>query len=98
MLAQLPERLNLSKSIGRVKLQNIPSNPVHIEDLGEIPTDFRNSLAGENFLLYNSFEMDEEDEYGRILIYATPENLRNLYKSHVWFVDGTFKSAPSIFF
>lgn len=75
----------------------MPSNPVQIEDLREIPTDFRNTLAGDAFLSYDSFEDDAWTDK-RIIIYATAENLRNLFKSDVWFVDGTFKCAPSIFF
>lgn len=34
----------------------------------------------------------------RILIFATTENLRYLARSSTWSVDGTFKTAPTIFF
>jgi len=37
------------------------------------------------------------DGEGRILVFATKEYLRILFKSRIWFVDGTFKTAPDIF-
>lgn len=35
---------------------------------------------------------------GRILIFATPENLRQLFGCETWFVDGTFKTSPTLFY
>jgi len=37
------------------------------------------------------------DGVGRILVFATKEYLRILFKSRIWFVDGTFETAPDIF-
>lgn len=99
VLAELPDRLTLRKTISRTRLKNLPSNPQTMDDLQRIPTDFRSTLSGDNFLLYDTYEdEDYENEFGRIIIFATNENLRNLFRSRIWFVDGTFSCAPSIFF
>ena len=93
------DRLTLRKTISRTRLRNLPPNPQTIDNLEGIPTDFRSTLRGENFLLYDSYEdEDYANEFGRIVIFATTENLRNLFRSRVWFVDGTFRCTPSIFF
>lgn len=95
----MPDRLALRKRVSRTRLRNLPSAPLTIHDLREIPVEFQNTLSGERFLLYDSHEDEEyENQYGRILIFATKENLRNLFRSSTWFVDGTFSCAPSIFF
>lgn len=50
------------------------------------------------FLLYDSYSDDNYNLNGRIIIYATEKNLRKLFQCHIWFADGTFKCAPSIFY
>ena len=84
-----------SKGVGRLRLRNMPQNLVRMEDLLEIQLGFRSTLAREIFLLYDSFKNDWNGDW--IIVYATPENLRNLFRSNVWFVDGTFRCSPSIF-
>lgn len=77
----------------------MPSNPRQISELHEIASPFRNTLAGDQFILYDSFEDEDANSTdGRIVIFGTIENLRQLFRSTTWFVDGTFKSAPVIFF
>lgn len=99
VLAQLPDRINLRRGVSRLRLKNMPSNPQTINDLEKIATTFRTTMAGEVFILYDSYE-DEDEDYdgGRIIIFATKENLRNLFRCTVWFVDGTFRCSPNIFF
>lgn len=58
ILAEMPDRVSLSKQISRKKLQNLPSNPIRIEDLPEIPSKFRQTFNGTRFLLYDSYEDD----------------------------------------
>jgi hypothetical protein len=47
---------------------------------------------GEQFLLLDSKDKD------RILMFATRRNLDFLIKSQEWFVDGTFKIVPKLFY
>lgn len=98
--AYLPSTHNIKQTMLREKAKKLPSNPRTIEDLELIPRVFSVTKdTGEFFLLYDSCsDEDYLDENGRILIFATESNLRMLFKSDVWFADGTFKSAPSIFY
>ena len=99
VLSQLPDRENLRKAITRVRLRELPATPRDIDDLGIIPERFRRIIKREQFLLYDSLEDDDADEAcGRILVFATTDNLRTLGKARTWYVDGTFQVVPSIFF
>lgn len=109
VLAQLPYRQNLTKRIQRERLKGMPTNPRNVDDLRNIPGMYRATLDGENFLLYDSYNdatdvsddddsTSEETNLGRILIFATKANLQALAKSEIWFVDGTFKTSPAIFY
>ena len=49
--------------------------------------------------MYDSFEDENYNQnHGRIIIFSTNENLRNLFKSQTWYVDGTFSVVPTLFF
>ena len=69
---------------------------------------YQNTFQGSKFLLYDSWYDEDEDESneeddneedddesGRILIFATVENLRQLFRCNTWFVYGTFKTRVS---
>ncbi|XP_043461039.1 uncharacterized protein LOC122497804 [Leptopilina heterotoma] len=62
ILSEMPERPNLRKQISRTRLRHMPSNPIRISDLEEIPEHYRQTLGGNNFLLYDSYHDDEEEE------------------------------------
>jgi len=99
ILAELPERQNISKAITRHCVKNMPSNPRSMEELHELPMKYKQTIAGEQFLLYDSFEdIDYQLMCGRIIIFATKNNLRLLMNSATWFVDGTFKLFQQYFF
>ncbi|XP_043469652.1 uncharacterized protein LOC122503242 [Leptopilina heterotoma] len=77
----------------------MPSNPQDMEDLREIPDKYRKTVAGDTFLQYDSYEDEDYNlSCGRNLIFCTQENLKTLAKSQIWYVDGTFKTSPVIFF
>lgn len=98
ILAELPDRLNLKKIVSRERLRNLPANPTNIEDLGEVPARYRQTLGKDQFLIYDSNDEDEDVAFGRVLIFSTNENLRDLARSPIWFLDGTFSTVPAIFF
>ncbi|KAF0732007.1 MULE domain-containing protein, partial [Aphis craccivora] len=56
----------------------MPSNSRSMNELHELPIQFKQTIAGEQFLLYDSFE--------------------DIDYHPTWFVDGTFKVIPTIFF
>ena len=40
---------------------------------------------------------EEEDHSTRVIVFSTRRNIEFLCKLHTWFVDGTFKVAPTVF-
>ena len=94
VLAKVPDRPTLQRLVNRMRQATLPPNPKSVADLGELLRDFTVTDSGELLLLYDKNTMDGE---GRILVFATKENLRTLFKSRIWFADGTFKTAPDIF-
>lgn len=96
VLALLPERENLKKSIRRVRRGDLPVNPVTLNEFQEIPNKYTKTLQGENVLLFDSFN-DCEEKQNRVIMFETRQNLEILFKSHIWFLGGTFKVSPNIF-
>lgn len=97
--AFLPGPLSIRKIIQRERLQKMPTNPTVMAHLEKIPEEFRTTITGAMFLIYDSFDDRNYNlTCGRILIFSTIENLKRLMRSVTWYVDGTFKTAPSIFF
>ena len=81
-----------------------PTNPKSIQDLGEIPREFKVTLSNKNFVCYDSYfddedEEEDDDEARRrgILVFASKSGLKKLAESPVLYVDGTFETAPTIF-
>lgn len=99
VIAALPDRENIRKQIQRQHLKDMPANLMTMQDSGEVPEKYKKMKAGENFLLYDSLADETYNlNVGRILIFATGGNLKKHMKCPMWFVDGTFKTAPAIFF
>lgn len=61
--SRLPEIGNIRKGIQRERLRHLPSNPLSIEDLGDLPDVFKKTLGAENFLLYDSLN----DAYNKVI-------------------------------
>ena len=89
----MPTVHHLRRDIRRVRQR--ANNPIPVpltaEDL-VIPDQYKTS-DGQDFLLYDSGQIAT-----RILIFGTRENLNLMERFPHWFLDGTFKTAPSIFF
>ena len=60
----------------------------------EIPEEYTVTHTDEPFLLYDS----GIDSPARILIFSTETNLKALTTTGHWFADGTFKTAPELFY
>ena len=85
--------------IQRQRLQDLPAASCMTAELGAIPCKFRVSNKDESFLLYDSHDDPACNlQCGKILVFATQVNLKLLMKAHAWFLDGTFKTAPNIFY
>lgn len=97
--ANLPDVNNVRQALLRAKAKQLPRNPTNIQELEYIPRRFSVTKSGDFFLLYDS-DSDEPNNLacGRIIIFATENNLRQLFRCKLWFADGTFKTVPAIFY
>ena len=89
VISHLPERHNLTKAMRHARKQCLPPNPKSLEELEELPESFKNTIAGDRFLLHDS--RDARDIDGRVIVFGTRRNLELLATSKVWYLDGTFK-------
>ena len=79
----MPNRVNLRKALSRQRFKKLPPNRTRIQDLNEVPDRYKHSLGGANFLLYDSLNDDDDEE--RILVFCTDDNIRQLFRSKIWF-------------
>jgi hypothetical protein len=84
---------NISRTIRQVRsLEHVgPSIPKCLEDV-VVTEKYQKTDKGEQFLLFDSKDKD------RILMFATRRNLDFPIKSQEWFMDGTFKIVPKLFY
>ena len=99
VLSHIPNPMALLRTIQRERAKKFPANPRTIDELGEIPSKYRVTVAEDDFLQYDSNDfINNDDVNGRIIVYTTDKNLQMLGKSKTWYLDGTFKVSPSIFY
>lgn len=95
----LPDVINIRQALLRAKAKELPANPTNIHELEYIPRRFSVTKSGHLFLLYDSNSDDDYNlECGRIIIFASENNLRQLFCCKIWFADETFKTVPAIFY
>lgn len=95
VLAALPARPTIARRIQRARRRVNPSPPNPTSRTGfEIPQKYTVTSDGRRFLMYDSGLEDAD----RILIFSTDENLDAMMTNTNWFIDGTFKCAPDIYF
>ena len=58
VLIQLPDRENLKKCMRRKRRQNLPQNPVSLDDLDDYPNRYAVTFSGEKFLIFDSNDSD----------------------------------------
>ena len=74
--------------------RNIPPNPQRRGNIPVLPQRYQVTNTGDQFLLFDSGVDDPE----RIFVIATQQCMRLLATSEHWFMDGTFKLCPEIFY
>jgi len=62
VLAKLPLKSAIKRSINRSRQLQLPPNPKSLRDLPSLPAEFKMSDNGEIFLLYDSYDDEEEDD------------------------------------
>ena len=91
----LPQINNLKRTIHSQRKDNdLPPTPLRREDIPVLPERYQVTKAGEQFLIFDSGVGDNE----RILIFATQQGIHFLSNNSHWFMDGTFKLCPEIFY
>ena len=92
--AKLAPLHHIRRNIRRQRQQTSHSRPLPLSAQELILTDVHTrTLDDQEFLLYDSGTFDK-----RILMFGTHKNLNFLGEASHWFLDGTFKTVPRIFF
>jgi len=79
---------------GLHKLRRKALPPLPVDQLFVIPPVYQNTYDDEPFLIYDK----RKSHYGgRLLMFASEEQLNVLFQSEVLFADGTFKVCPKLF-
>ena len=93
----LPELKNLQKMVTRkrLKIAAIPLVPHSLAEI-TIPVNLRltRTTAQENFLIQDTGVEDEN----RIIILGSTTDINRLTRCSTWVIDGTFKSAPNLWY
>ena len=94
-LAEMPKYTSIQRTIERKRKRdgNNVINPRNVAEI-HVPNELRETLRGDNFLLFDS----GEDDVDRFFIFGTERNLDLLETKTNWFADGTFKVAPNLFY
>ena len=61
----------------RTRRRNLPPNPKILTELEELPEDFKKTLIGEKFLIFDSKDKNN-DRDGRVLVFSMRKNLEFL--------------------
>ena len=73
---------------------NMPAVPQRREDIPVLPNNYQVTNREDRFFLFDSGVGD----VNRLIIFATHDAIRLLATKSNWFMDGTFKVCPEIFF
>lgn len=91
----LPEYCTAQRNIERIRrsAEHPYASPRTVADI-VIPDTLKITTRNQNFLLWDSGNNDPN----RMFMFGTEENLNILQQHGHWFVDGTFKVSPEIFY
>lgn len=94
----------MKKVINRKRRYDYPKEPSNLSDV-VIPLDLKKTISGFKFLQYESNldynsddDLKSQPKHGNILIFSTINNLKHLGKAKYIIIDGTFKTAPSLYY
>lgn len=91
----LPAINNMRRNIRRQRQEhNVQPIPQRREEIPVLPNGYQITNRGDRFLLHDSGVGD----VNRIIVFATDDAIQLLGTSNHWFMDGTFKLCPEIFF
>lgn len=91
----MPRYVAITRTIHRKrKLKELAVPTPHSLQEITLPATLMVTASDENFLLWDSGDADEH----RILMFGTERNLQVLNEHRHWFIDGTFKVAPTLYY
>lgn len=91
-ISVLPSISSMMSNVSRLRNKaDINVNPTNVLDL-VIGDEFKNTIAGNNFLFYDSGLIEE-----RLVIFASERCAKFLSGCATWKMDGTFDVTPPIF-
>ena len=91
----LPPLNNMRRNIRRQRDDHkMPAFPQRKEDIPVLPNNYQVINRGVRFLLFDSGVGD----VNRLMVFATNDAILLLAANPHWFMDGTFKVSPEIFF
>ena len=73
---------------------DMPAVPQRRQDISVLPNNYQVTNRGDSFLLFDSGVGD----VNRLIIFATNDAIRLLATNPHWFMGGTFKVCPKLFF
>ena len=88
----------IKRAVRRIKRGNTPLEPDSLRSIPELPTEYITTGGADNipFLMYDNFQ-EGQDNSNRLIVFATFNVLKCLCDSDIWFMDGTFGTAPKQF-
>lgn len=92
VLSNLPQRMALVRMVNRRQVKNRPPMPRTLQEL-QILNPYDVTARDDRFLLYDSGRGDRD----RVIVFCTDLGLLRLSQSDMLFVDGTFKTSPTMF-
>lgn len=86
---------SLKRNVRRLQKGALPKDPTSLRELEHISGEWKTTGAPEyqDFLIYDNGPESTE----RIIVFATNQALEHLARSTIWFMDGTFATAPRLF-
>lgn len=92
--AVLPSAENLARTVRRVRRSGGVAIPKTLTEL-ELPDSYMITNDNQNFLLYDGYLLDDEED--RLIIFGTEKNMKLLEESDSVHADGTFDVASPLF-
>ena len=80
------------RSLDQERAKHLPKNPNSVRDL-VLEDEWTKTSNGDHLLVYDN----GVDSSNWMLVFGTDDGLCHLASSTTWFLDGTFKIAPSLF-
>lgn len=87
----MSERENLIKAMRTVRRKNMLKSPKSLEDLSVLTVEYSKTATGDQLLINDLINDDDQDLDGRIIVFATRRNLELLSSSSIRFLGDTFK-------